>query len=185
MKKTGITYAEVAAAAAAMVARGEAPTNRAIRAALGSGSPNTIQKHLVDWRESQPKAKNTPPEPSKSLLEALSKELAASALAASKEASERLSEALSENADLAAVGESLEAELEAAQEALAKAKAEAALSASQLAEAKAEAEKLREAERLAATLSVRLEAAQERIDDLSRREREAVEKLEKLGRKPS
>ena len=53
MARPGITYDEVAASADALVGRGEKPTIGAIRAELGTGSPNTIHRHLTAWKAAQ------------------------------------------------------------------------------------------------------------------------------------
>ena len=45
----GITEEEVHQAADAIVARGERPTIERIRAELGRGSPNTVNRHLDAW----------------------------------------------------------------------------------------------------------------------------------------
>jgi len=49
--RPGVAYAEVAAVADRMLARGEKPTATIIRAELGSGSLGTIQRHFTTWRE--------------------------------------------------------------------------------------------------------------------------------------
>ncbi len=48
--RTGITQEQVNAAADALVAAGDKPTVEKIRAALGTGSPNTITRMLDAWR---------------------------------------------------------------------------------------------------------------------------------------
>ncbi|WP_343878783.1 DNA-binding protein, partial [Cupriavidus pauculus] len=50
MAREGITFEQVAAAADALVGEGQQPTIRAIRERLGTGSPNTVHKHLTAWR---------------------------------------------------------------------------------------------------------------------------------------
>lgn len=46
---TGITFAQVAATADQLVANGTRVTIEAVRSQLGTGSPNTIHKHLKIW----------------------------------------------------------------------------------------------------------------------------------------
>jgi chromosome segregation ATPase len=47
--RAGVTYEQVAAAADALVAKGERASQRNVRKHLGTGSPNTIQAHLNAW----------------------------------------------------------------------------------------------------------------------------------------
>jgi chromosome segregation ATPase len=54
MARIGISYEQVAQAADTLVSIGQKPTISAIRAELGTGSPNTIIVHLNKWRDSQP-----------------------------------------------------------------------------------------------------------------------------------
>lgn len=55
MARTGISYEQVAAAADALVGEGQSnPTINAIRERLGTGSPNTIHRHLSTWNEARP-----------------------------------------------------------------------------------------------------------------------------------
>lgn len=48
--RTGITQEQVNAAADALVAAGDKPTVEKVRAALGTGSPNTVTRMLDTWR---------------------------------------------------------------------------------------------------------------------------------------
>mgnify|MGYP000373710730 FL=1 len=51
----GITYDDVVGAIDALVGRGETPSIPKVRKELGdTGSPNTIQKHLLAWRSAAP-----------------------------------------------------------------------------------------------------------------------------------
>ena len=54
MAREGITFEQVSAAAEDLLQTGQQPTIRAIRERLGTGSPNTIHKHLTSWRASLP-----------------------------------------------------------------------------------------------------------------------------------
>ena len=73
MARPGITYDEVAATADALIGRGEKPTIGAIRADLGTGSPNTIHKHLTAWKAAQAPAERQaarlPDEPASALAQ--------------------------------------------------------------------------------------------------------------------
>ncbi|HMW86471.1 MAG TPA: DNA-binding protein, partial [Nitrospira sp.] len=62
MAREGITFEQVAAAADALVGEGQQPTIRAVRERLGTGSPNTVHKHLTAWREARPVAAASAPE---------------------------------------------------------------------------------------------------------------------------
>ena len=50
MPAAGVSFEQVAATAAELVQAGQTPTQRAVRAALGTGSATTIQTHLNAWR---------------------------------------------------------------------------------------------------------------------------------------
>ena len=75
MARPGITYEQVAATADALVGRGEKPTIQAIRDALGTGSPNTIHRHLTAWRSAQSPAERPPARLRDELAGALSNEI--------------------------------------------------------------------------------------------------------------
>ena len=49
MARTGVTEEQVHAAADALTLRGERPTIERVRAELGTGSPNTLIRHLDTW----------------------------------------------------------------------------------------------------------------------------------------
>lgn len=110
MARTGITYDEVAQAADAISAGGDQPTIRAVREVLGTGSPNTVHKHLMLWREARPQAAATAPALPDSLTAAISKEIEKAASAARAEIESRLVQIQAEADDLATAGEALEAE---------------------------------------------------------------------------
>lgn len=67
MPRNGITYEQVAKAADELVSNGEQPTTRLIRKKLGTGSPNTIQKHLSLWFNDKQLATTSRPPPNKPL----------------------------------------------------------------------------------------------------------------------
>ena len=56
MARTGITYEDVAAAAAQLLSDGTEPSAAKVRGLLGTGSLNTIQRHLEAWREDRDRA---------------------------------------------------------------------------------------------------------------------------------
>jgi transketolase len=53
MARHGISYQQVAQAAAALVEQGKTPTHEHIRQLIGTGSNNTISKHLRQWKANQ------------------------------------------------------------------------------------------------------------------------------------
>ena len=112
MKSIGINYEMVSAAADGLVGEGLPPTIRAIRERLGSGSPNTIHKHLTTWREARPVSAAAAAELPQSLSAAIGAEIERAAAAARSEIEGRLVQAQAEAAELAAAGEVLEGERE-------------------------------------------------------------------------
>jgi len=110
MAREGISYNEVAAAADKLVGDGKSASIKTVREHLGTGSPNTIQRHLSVWRESQPVPQNLSYELPTELATAFSKELARGAAAAKAHVEDKLVQAQAEAADLASAGERLETE---------------------------------------------------------------------------
>ena len=111
MARPGVTLEQVMAAADRLAANGQRPSVRLIREHLGdTGSPNTIQRFLAEWRESRPQGNVAPIEISAALQAALSAEISRAVMAAVEDAEQRLSVANSEAADLANAGSVLEAE---------------------------------------------------------------------------
>ncbi|MDP9524541.1 DNA-binding protein, partial [Pseudomonas putida] len=89
---------------------GKSPTIKAVRELLGTGSPNTIHRHLATWREAQPAQQSAAYELPADLVNAFGKELARGAAAARAHVEGDLVNAQAEAADLAAAGERLEIE---------------------------------------------------------------------------
>ena len=111
MARIGITFEQVAAAADALAGEGQQPTIRAVRERLGgTGSPNTIHKHLTAWREARPIAAAAAPELPQALAAAIAAEIERAAAAARGEIEGRLVQAQAEAVELAAAGETLETE---------------------------------------------------------------------------
>lgn len=113
MAREGITFEQVAAAADALVGEGQQPTIRAIRERLGTGSPNTVHKHLTAWREARPVAAAAAPELPQALTAAIAAEIERAAAQARAEIEGRLVQAQGEAAELATAGEVIEAERDA------------------------------------------------------------------------
>lgn len=112
--RQGITAEEVAAAAEAIAAEGGAPSIRNVRDRLGTGSPNTISRHLNTWRDARPKQATVKQELPEELATAFAQHLSRTVDAATAEVRSELVQARHEVQDLAKDGEELEAALEAA-----------------------------------------------------------------------
>lgn len=113
MARVGITYLEVAHAADELLARGQEPSIRLVRAELGeTGSPNTIQRHLAAWREARPAVTAAVAELSPTTTAAIASEIAQAAARARAEVEGQLLQARAEAFELAGVGEQLEKERE-------------------------------------------------------------------------
>lgn len=108
MARPGITYDEVIAAIDAILASSEEPTIQRIREHLGTGSPNTIHRHLVAWRASRPVEQRKAPELPAELQAALVKEIERQAAEARTDVERFLVEAQKEAATLAKAGDELE-----------------------------------------------------------------------------
>jgi colicin import membrane protein len=112
MARKGITYDEVAAVADRLVSQGELPTIQRVRDVLGTGSPNTIHKHLAAWKETQPQAQREAVTLPEGLADALIREIERQASAARAESEDKALEARRSADSLAEVGEALEEENE-------------------------------------------------------------------------
>lgn len=164
MARPGIGYDQVAQVADALTAAGESPTIALVRQRLGSGSPNTIHRHLTAWQKVQPAGRRTPTLPD-GLQAAILRELEHQATQARAEAEARMKQVEAEATELARAGEAMEAELLELNEALAGMRAErdsAVLNAQGRA---GEIDRLRAevAEERAAAEAARIEAAQTRL----------------------
>ena len=117
MARPGITYAQVAQSAEALTAAGTNPTIAAIRQAMGgTGSPNTIHKHLSAWKGERPPATSpaaTGHELPAKLMIAIHDVISQAAASAKAEAEAALQQAQSEAVELARAGEYIEAERDA------------------------------------------------------------------------
>lgn len=111
MARPGITYEEVAAAADALVAEGERPTINGVRDALGTGSPNTIHRHLQAWKATQAPARREAARLPDELAVALAEEIERQSARARADAEQGALEAQQTADDLAAVGEELESQV--------------------------------------------------------------------------
>lgn len=112
MARDGITEKQVADAADALVAAKQQPTIRAVREALGTGSPNTVHRHLATWRKGRLDGALVTSALSANLLGAIAQEIEQAAVLARADVSERLAQSEAEALDLAKAGEILEQEIE-------------------------------------------------------------------------
>jgi chromosome segregation ATPase len=110
MARTGVTFEQIEAAADAIRGEGLQPTINAVRERLGTGSPNTIHRHLTAWRSVRPQAVTVTTELPTSLTSAIATEIERAAASARAEIESKLVQAQTEAAELATVGEDLEAE---------------------------------------------------------------------------
>ena len=110
--RQGVTAEQIKAAADAIAAEGQSPTIRAVRERLGTGSPNTIQRHLSQWRESRPQVAQAAYELPAELANSFGRELRRGAEAATAELRAELGQAHVEATDLAETGEGLETQIE-------------------------------------------------------------------------
>jgi chromosome segregation ATPase len=104
----GVTAEQVIAAAEAIAAQGDRPSVRAIRDRLETGSFNTIQRYLSEWRETRPQITQAAYELPAQLANDFGKELRRGAEAATAELRAELSEAHAETKERAKDGEALE-----------------------------------------------------------------------------
>jgi chromosome segregation ATPase len=114
--KMAITAQQVQAVADEIAATGATPTIRSIREKLGTGSPNTIQRHLSAWRDARPQVAQVAYEMPADLVNAFGKELRRGAEAATAQIRAELVNAQTESAELASIGEELETEVESLRE---------------------------------------------------------------------
>ena len=112
MARKGITYDEVALVADKLVSEGNQPTIQRVREELGTGSPNTIHRHLSSWKETQPQTQRAAVTLPSGLADALVKEIERQASTARADAEEKALEARRSADKLADTGEALEEENE-------------------------------------------------------------------------
>lgn len=143
MAREGVTYEQVKAAAEELVGENREPSIRAVRERLrGTGSPNTIHRHLTKWRDARPEAPAAATDLPASILREINGEIQRAASAARAEIEAQLVQAATEAADLAAAGEALEAERDALAEQVAALTSERDVLAGKAAEQLAEIERL-------------------------------------------
>ncbi len=172
MARPGITFEQVAQAADALLAAGKNPTINAVREALGgTGSPNTVHRHLTAWRGARPQAQAAAHELPAELVNSFGKELAKAAASARAEIEAQLVQAQSEAAELSATGETLEAQLADIAEQLAGVATErdsaTATAAERAAEIERQAQTIQREQQAAEAARVELAKSQLKIEGLA------------------
>jgi colicin import membrane protein len=111
--RAGVSFEQVAAAADALVAKGERASQRNIRKHLGTGSPNTIQAHLNAWSRGRVETAQKPKltlddDMERAILLGIERRVAA----ARAELEADLSEAIESRDDITAEAQTLSTQLE-------------------------------------------------------------------------
>jgi colicin import membrane protein len=184
MARTGITYEQVAAAADAIIGEGSQPTIDAVRKRIGTGSPNTVHRHLTAWRAARPQAAVAAPELPATLTTAIAAEIERAAASARAEVESKLVESQAEAAELADAGESLEIERDELLEQVAELTTERDILAGkadqQAADIKAQAERIEREQQAAEAARVDLAKAQLKIESSTERLGEQAAEIERL-----
>jgi colicin import membrane protein len=183
MARPGITYDQVAAVADAIIGEGQQPTINAVRDRIGTGSPNTVHRHLTVWRAARPQATATAPELPTTLTTAIAAEIERAAASARSEVENKLVQAQAEAVELSSVGEALEAERDELFEQVVELTTErdtlSGKAEQQAADLKTQAERLEREQQAAETARVELAKAQLKIESGTER---LVEQTTELGR---
>ena len=184
MAREGITAAQVAQAADALVGEGKQPTIRGVRDRLGGGSPNTVHRHLTAWRETRPQPVAAAPELPASLTASIAAEIERATAKARAEIEGYLVQAQTEAADLAQAGEVLEVEREALTEQVAALTRErdtlAGKAAQQAADLDAQAQRIEREQSAAESARVELATARLRIEGDAERRAEQTQEIQRL-----
>jgi len=112
MAREGISYGQVVSAIEELVGSGKQATINGIRQVLGTGSPNTIHKHMVEWRNLQQNRNVACTALPEAVTTVIARELDRVAAQARAEIEDQLSQAKIEALELATAGEALEVEIE-------------------------------------------------------------------------
>jgi chromosome segregation ATPase len=184
MARPGITYDQVASVADAIIGEGQQPTINAVRDRIGTGSPNTIHKHLTAWRAARPQATAAAPELPASLTTAIATEIERTAASARAEIEIKLVQTQAEAVELSSVGEALEAERDGLIEQVAELTTErdtlAGKAEQQAADIKAQAERIEREQQAAEAARVELAKAQLKIESSTERLVEQAAEVERL-----
>lgn len=114
MARTGITYDQVAATADLLFGQGNDVSILTVRAQLGTGSPNTIHKHLTLWRETRPQQARAERAPlASTIIDSIYEAQERVKAEARAEIEHKLVQAQIESDELSTIGEALERERDA------------------------------------------------------------------------
>lgn len=113
MARIGISFEQVAAAADTLLSNGKQPTIHAVRELLGTGSPNTIHRHLSTYNDSRPQVAQVAVEVPAELTAAFLSALDRTAAAARAEKENQIVTLKAAADELSAAGEALENERDA------------------------------------------------------------------------
>ncbi|MGZ5009429.1 MAG: DNA-binding protein [Methylobacter sp.] len=184
MARPGVTFEQVAAVADAMIGEDQQPTIIAVRDRIGTGSPNTIHKHLTAWRAARPQATAAAPELPASLTTAIAAEIEKAAANARAEVESKLVQVQAEAAELANAGEALETERDELLENVVELTTErdtlAGKAEQQAADIKAQAERIEREQQAAEAARVDLAKAQLKIEASAERLGEQAAEIERL-----
>jgi chromosome segregation ATPase len=184
MARPGITYDQVAAVADAIIGEGQQPTINAVRDRIGTGSPNTVHRHLTVWRAARPQATATAPELPTTLTTAIAAEIERAAASARSEVENKLVQAQAEAVELSSVGEALETERDELFEQVAELTTErdtlAGKAEQQTADIKTQAERIEREQQAAETARVDLAKSQLKIESGTERLVEQASEIERL-----
>jgi colicin import membrane protein len=184
MARPGITREQVTQAADALVAEGIHPSIEAIRKRLGTGSPNTVHKHLTEWRAARPQTPVASREIPASLTAALAAEIERATAHARAEIEGRLIEAQAEAAALADAGEALEVDREALTEQVSALATErdtlTGQAIRQTADLTALSQRIEREQQAAESARVELATARLKIEAQAERQAEQVQEIQRL-----
>ena len=184
MARPGITFEQVAAVADAIIGEGQQPTINAVRDRIGTGSPNTVHRHLTVWRAARPQAIAAVPELPASLTTAIATEIERAAATARSEVESKLVQAQAEAAELASAGEVLESERVELFEQVAELTTErdklAGKAAQQAADIEVQADRIEREQQAAEAARVELARAQLKIESGTERLVEQTAEIERL-----
>lgn len=112
MARPGISYDQIAHVCDTLVSEGVEPGPKLVRERLGTGSPNTIQRLLAQWRATRPTTAQAAATLPDSIALAIQKEIEQAAAGSRAEVEGRLNNLANELADLAEIGEGLEGQVD-------------------------------------------------------------------------
>lgn len=184
MARPGITFEQVAAVADAIIGEGQQPTINAVRDRIGTGSPNTVHRHLTVWRAARPQAIAAVPELPASLTTAIATEIERAAATARSEVESKLVQTQAESAELASAGEALESERDELFEQVAELTTErdtlAGKAAQQAADIEVQADRIEREQQAAEAARVELARAQLKIESGTERLVEQTAEIDRL-----